>query len=360
MKFNNKIIIILYSILHLCVDGICIYAIFHSLYDTEVSSQRTLWVFLIYNGLAFLLQPIIGVFIDKYKNHIIFLIISIALLGLGLVTNKIYYLAAILLGLGNAFFHVAGGHYTISSTKKDIIAMGLFVSTGAIGVGLGQLFNHEAIIITMASILVVGGILILFSQDNIKIEEEKEELIEIENEPKWNIYGLVILVLLVVFLRSLVGTLPLRGFSPSVEILLLIYVFSGLGKFLGGVLTKYLGLVKTILISGIISTVMFGLFSFNPVCFLIGILVFNFSMPIALNYAVVLIKDRPGLAFGALAAMLVLGSIPIDLITWDREMSNSFSIVIAPIFILISTLIVLLLEWRIRYVHNVSHIDHFS
>ena len=91
MKFNNKIIIILYSILHLCVDGICIYAIFHSLYDTEVSSQRTLWVFLIYNGLAFLLQPIIGVFIDKYKNHKIFLIISIALLGLGLVTNKIYY-----------------------------------------------------------------------------------------------------------------------------------------------------------------------------------------------------------------------------------------------------------------------------
>ena len=47
---------------------------------------------------------------------------------------------AVLLGFGNSLFHVWGGKQVIVTYGNDMPALGLFVSTGALGLSLGVVF----------------------------------------------------------------------------------------------------------------------------------------------------------------------------------------------------------------------------
>ncbi|MDE7213801.1 MAG: hypothetical protein K2N42_04410 [Anaeroplasmataceae bacterium] len=292
---------ILYTILHFVVDGICACIIFSKLYNDDYSV--CLSVFLIYNFLAFLSQPFVGLLIDRYFSPRIFLLISVVMISLGYLFSFQFIVSSIFLGIGNSFFHVCGGKDITVKSKNDILSLGVFVSTGAIGLTLGQRCYSETLVIIFFSILFLGaGILAL----------SKEEYLSIENEayPKLKFSKAVLffsLILLVVLIRSFIGKIIPLEFEVSLGVFLGIAIATALGKALGGVAGKYLGPRKTILVSMSIAIVCLCLGNTNPYTLCLGVMMFNFSMPITLYYANLISKEKQGFAFGALAAALIPG-----------------------------------------------------
>jgi len=80
-----------------------------------------------------------------------------------------------------------------------------------------------------------------------------------------------------------------------------------LGKILGGVIDKIIGVNKTIVITMVLAAILLVLFNNNFVLSLIGILLFNCSMPLTLYLINKVLNNNEGFGFGLLAAILFPG-----------------------------------------------------
>ncbi len=295
--------VIFYTILHFLIDCICAFEIFSNLLNDDIN--RTITIFLVYNIIAFCFQPFIGLFIDKYKNsERLFLIASILFLCLGVLSIKIPYLiSCISLGLSNAFFHISGGKYVISKTNNNIIALGVFVSTGAFGLALGTNIHSGILYIIVTSLIVLFTVLILLFKD-------KEEIDHIDRNIKITsseMISLVMIIIFVVFLRAFVGKIQLFNFEKPLWVLLSFGAFAMMGKALGGLLAKFLGINLTIIITMSLAMILLLFFNDNIYLSLIGIMLFNSSMPLTLYLMNELFPHHEGFAFGILAAVLAPG-----------------------------------------------------
>ncbi|MDE6584144.1 MAG: hypothetical protein K2K15_01955 [Anaeroplasmataceae bacterium] len=292
---------ILYTLLHLVVDGICAAIIFKYLYTENYSTCLT--VFLIYNFLAFLSQPFVGYLMDIYNRPKFFLMISILFLCLGYFLNFNYIFSAICLGIGNSFFHICGGKDVTIHSNNDIISLGIFVSTGAIGLMLGQRYVSDILIIVFISLLFVCSAFIFLAKEEEVIQTRISGTI---GQSKVGFILMLILVL-VVGIRSFVGKIVILDFEVAPWMFVLIAVATTLGKMTGGVVAKFIGIRKTILVSMVVAILCLCIFNTNPYSLALGIFTFNFSMPITLWYANRLFKGKEGFAFGLLAATLIPG-----------------------------------------------------
>lgn len=303
-KITSKvsITVALFTVLHFLVDGICALVIFQSLYNDDYN--RCLIVFICYNFLAFLTQPLVGLLIDKNNYPRLFLVISVILLFIGVMFRAYFLPSAIFLGLGNSFFHISGGKFVTEKTNNNIVPLGFFVSTGAIGLMLGQKYYSN-------TLLLIFGVLIIIFTTLVLITKEKENTLAPFEEVKTNInlkYFITLFALcLVVMIRSFVGKICIYDFKTSSVIFVLISVAIALGKALGGVLAKYLGVTKSIIISMVISLVTLVFFNDNIYLTLLGLVAFNTTMPITLWYMNKLLNKKLGFAFGILAACLIPG-----------------------------------------------------
>jgi len=160
INVNSKVTAYLYNILHFLVDGICALVIFSTLYSTKLD----IYVFFIYNIMAFVTQPIFGLLIDKYKNEKIFLLLCLIFIILGLILMNSPIISALLLGLGNSLFHISGGKYVITNTNNDFVSIGVFVSTGALGLAIGRYCNYLYIWIIFATLLFIISLVILLTK----------------------------------------------------------------------------------------------------------------------------------------------------------------------------------------------------
>lgn len=293
--------VVLFTLLHFLVDGICSLVIFSALYNNDYN--RCLVIFLVYNFLAFLTQPLVGLLIDKYNYPRLFLIIAVGFIMIGIILKAWYLPSSILLGIGNSFFHISGGKYVTEKTNNNIALLGLFVSTGAIGLVLGQRYYTNLLLIIFSVLTNIIMFILIFS-------EEKEELksFTITKYPLGIKYFIILFALIVtVMIRSFVGKICIIDFKTSNLIFLLIGIMTAGGKALGGVMSKYLGITKTIIISMVISFITLVFFNDNLYLTLLGIIAFNTTMPITLWYMNKMLNKKLGFAFGILAACLIPG-----------------------------------------------------
>ena len=296
---------ILFTCLHFLVDGICALVIFSTLYDDDPT--KALIIFLTYNIIAFCTQPFVGLLIDKYKNkERLFLVIAIISIILGVIFKFQYIISVILLGVGNSFFHVSGGKYVISKTNNNIVYLGVFVSTGALGLVIGTNIHNLAIWITFISLDVIITLILLLSKDYEV--EDKPVLNDIKLSQDWFLV-LILLIVVVVLIRSFVGKIIPLEFEKPLWVLIMIGAASMLGKALGGVIAKFIGINKTIIITMVLSAILLIFFNSYLYLALLGILLFNCSMPLTLYLINDLLKKKEGFAFGLLAAFLVPGYI---------------------------------------------------
>ena len=283
----------IYSILHMFVDGICAFAMFGKFSGN----------FLIYNFCAFALQMPFGAMLDyfnreKYNKICASLGVIFTLLGM--------WVHPAVLGVGNALFHVGAGVDVIQEDKKKGYngqALGIFVAPGAWGLFLGTQLTKGGISgLQIFLTCALAAVLFAFSKQKIHMSAEEEF-----TSTK---IGLLVSCFVVVILRSYVGMAVSFSWKATTVAATLAVLAVVLGKITGGILAARIGTERTIIGSLVLAAVCYGLSS-NMIMGILALFFFNMTMPITLYLLVKRWKELPGFSFGLLTFGLFLGFLPV-------------------------------------------------
>lgn len=306
--------IVLCSVLHLLVDGLCVCCLY--LIASLLSMTHLVSVFLIYNILAFLTQPLTGLWADRMERKHWMLLVSVVLLTMAVLATSIVtnldfstwgvVVVAVLLGMGNSLFHVWGGKQVVAKTGNDMRALGTFVSTGAFGLAIGMVFFSWSLLYVV--LLSVCFLSTAYMHLDLKVDAATavDKVADSHFSKLFVVLSLVVLMM-VVMLRSLVGESFTGGLSKSSGFVLLIGLLSMLGKMAGGWLARSLGIVRMLVFVVLLTVLCWAFKSQGMTMILIGLFAVNCTMPVTLYLANVVLPQREGLAFGLLAAALIPG-----------------------------------------------------
>ena len=306
--------ILLCSVLHLLVDGLCVCCLY--LIASSFSAMHLVGIFLTYNILAFLTQPLTGLWADSMKRRHWMLLASVLLLTVAVLATSIVVsfrlstvgmmVVPILLGMGNSLFHVWGGKQVAVTTGNDMRALGAFVSTGAFGLALGIVFFSWPLLYTVLLTICVLSTAYVHLDLKAGISAINSQEVECRFS-KLFIWMSLLVLMLVVMLRSFVGETFSGEMSRTGSMVLLIGLLSMLGKMAGGWLAHHLGIVRMLALVIVLVLVCLVFRSQEMVIALVGLFAVNCTMPVTLYLANVVLPKREGLAFGLLAAALIPG-----------------------------------------------------
>lgn len=273
---------------------------------------------LLYDIVAFTLQLPVGIVLDKLDKNSYAALLSYALVGAGVLISLfpvalLEWLAVLLLAVGNALFHSAGGLIVLNISQKHAGPSGIFIATGAIGVFLGtQSAQMERLQIAF-SLLVL---LFLCALITLVVQKVNKKYWNVHNVafdiPKFssNTLFAIALLSLVVALRSYVGMV--MAFPWKSQMLLLVLSILGVfaGKALGGVVADRIGFRTTAIFSLIVAATLFVPSWEVPVMGLLGVFFFNFTMSITLASLANILPNAKGTAFGLASFSLAVGALP--------------------------------------------------
>ena len=298
------------ALLHFLVDGLCLCCLY--LIAFPFSFPRLTGIFVVYNVLAFLTQPLTGLLADRMRDRHWMLLAAVVLLLTAVVTVTFGlpfagYLAPVLLGLGNSLFHVWGGKQVVLKTGNDMRALGLFVSTGAFGLAVAMVF------FSLSLLYIFLLALCLLAVAYLKLEQNDERVGDAVQDTPWSSrvrqsrWLLLLVVVAFVMFRSFMGESFTSPIVKDNMVVLLIGLTAMLGKMAGGWMASRMGILVTL---AAVAVVVLGCLlcrSSERYVMLTGLFSVNCTMPVTLYWANGLLKGREGLAFGLLAAALIPG-----------------------------------------------------
>ena len=312
-----------YALCHFVVDFACVStmlcAVSRVLGESAQGSMEVVALsILLYDIVAFTLQLPIGIALDQLDKNSYAALLSYALVGAGVVLSLVpiallEWPAILLLAIGNALFHSAGGLSVLNISQKHAGPSGIFIATGAIGVFLGTQSAQMGRLQIAFSLLVL-----LFLCALITLVVQKV------NKKYWNVHNVtfdiprlssntllaIALLSLVVALRSYAGMA--MAFPWKSEMLLLVLSVLGVfaGKALGGMVADRIGFRTTAIFSLIVAATLFVPSWEIPVMGLLGVFFFNFTMSITLASLANILPNAKGTAFGLASFSLAVGALP--------------------------------------------------
>lgn len=303
----------LYSILHFLVDSMCAFAMFGTF------SVRENWYLnvLLYNFCAFAMQMPMGVVLDAlnrrrglqiYEPSFGFAVVGVLLTFLGAVTHPV------ILGLGNALFHLGGGVGTIHEDEEKGRrgrGLGVFVAPGALGLYIGTQLAKGAVVGMPSLLIVIGLVAVCCLGWCWRMMHSQKRMPGIVEEATMEKSGLFLLLgcLVVVIMRSYIGMAVGFSWRSTIfagTIAVLAVVF---GKVAGGFAATWVGIRPTVMVSLLLSAVCYML-SENMVAGVLALFLFNMTMPITLYMLVQRFKGLAGFSFGLLTFGLFIGFLP--------------------------------------------------
>lgn len=298
--------IFLLSASHALIDAACAFSIFFLLKQDGIVKENFFILVVIYNILAFGLEVPLGMIADKFKISVKFAALGCITVAIAIFFTDFTALATVFLaGIGNALFHVGGGIVALNLKPKKATVPGIFVAPGALGLLMGTIIGKEMSFTfwPFVVLLIAAAILIMlikkpeinYNQD-IKNKTNYAELV-------------VILILLSVAIRSLVGLALIYPWKQDINLLIIFTLFVFLGKALGGIIGDRFGWMRVSVISLLISAPLLTLGSSSVLCRMIGIFLFNMTMPITLTAISNLLPGRAGLSFGLTTLALLVGAL---------------------------------------------------
>jgi hypothetical protein len=335
-----------YSFAHAIIDMVCAIVIF-SISRLNVLGFNEFFNFVILYGLlAFGLQVLFGLICDKFKSPKLFAILGIILTMIStLLIIQLPIFAVIFAGVGNALFHIGGGTISLNITPRKATAPGIYVAPGAIGLFLGVLIGKEELLPLMFSIiLLILTLIFVLVTTQPKIDYKQKQL------KKSNIFWLIVIfILLSVIIRSFIGFMIIFPWKSNLTLGIIFILGVFLGKAFGGILGDKFGWMKVGVTSLLVSAFLLAFFANNPILGIIGIFLFNFTMPITLVVISNMLTGRPGFAFGLTVLALIIGALPYY--AEIKIINNIFSFII----ILSSALAVYLgLKFYYKFKHSGS------
>lgn len=310
---------------HFLVDFCCAFL----LHRLVIGQGQWAQYLLIYNFCAFAVQMPLGLLADKLGENARFAVLGVLLVGFSVLFFRLPLLLALLLGLGNALFHVGGGLVILNGSEKAG-PLGLFVSPGALGIYLGTLLGKAETLPLLLPLLLLLPFAILLHK-----VQSKNTTFTLPLPRKVSVPLLALLA--VVILRSLLGTS--MDFPWKAETGLLLLFSLALGKAMGGLLADRIGLGRAVFYPLLLSALLF-LFSNNALCGLLAVFLFNMSMPLTLYMAARRLPGTKGFAFGLLTFGLFLGFLP-SYLQWQLPASGLFYTGLS-----LASLLPLLYAWR--------------
>ncbi|HOP57440.1 MAG TPA: hypothetical protein PLM51_04665 [Bacillota bacterium] len=302
MKDRTKFLLM--CLAHFVADGAAVatlYKITQDIYTTAIAV-------ILYDILAFTVQPLLGIMTDFKKVASLFLVSGLLLIAFGSFISFIGIVAqAVFLGFGNALAHVGGFAIAKSASKDDMTSLGLFVAPGALGVGIGTLFPEVSVALAILSAIValIYALYYFFGKERIfvpVVSLKKPDVFRVD-------WVLLSVVLIVVLLRGFCGTIAtgqyiVSGTSGQLAIYLAIF----LGKAVGGFLADRIGIVRITMVGFFPSLIGLVFFRDVEILYVFSIFLFNFTMPLTLFMAIRALRGFPVFAFGMTAAILFLGT----------------------------------------------------
>ena len=146
------------ALAHLLTDAVCASALFGVVKGSAVELS---WALIIYNTAAFTTQCLVGLGTDRLRRHEPLAALGLAVCAAAALLPLPGYLLALVIGLGNSLFHVAGGTVTLKGAR-DAGPLGVFVAPGAVGLALGTLWPGlrgalcAAALVTAAALVFAG------------------------------------------------------------------------------------------------------------------------------------------------------------------------------------------------------------
>ena len=311
----------LYSVLHMLVDGVCAIAMlgwFHS-------GEQGYLNILLYNFCAFALQMPLGILLDWLNQESLMsrrtdgkikdIPLCYAVVGTGLTLFGAFS-HPVILGIGNALFHLGGGVDVIREDQrsgKRGKALGVFVAPGALGLFLGGLLakGSKAEYAVLLCGIVMAGLLWWLRREKRNDSGAKtvyiaEEKTLVHRETRIVIFG----CLAVVILRSYIGMAVALPWKTTVFMSLFSVCAVVAGKIAGGFLAAKFGIRKTIVLSLLLAAVCYP-FCGQVAAGWLALFFFNMTMPITLYLLVSRFPKLGGFSFGLLTFGLFLGFLPV-------------------------------------------------
>lgn len=317
----------LLTLLHALVDALCACCVF--LIEPTLEFEASMLLFIAYNTLAFVTQPLVGWWLDRKAHHFSHLTAAIGLLSVGglLTLAQSYaafsvspFLIVLFIGLGNAVFHVYGGKYVSESTGNDIRHLGIFVSSGALGLAVGSQLVSVLLLICILLLMLSLTILYWHTITNKAIRARSQSCTTTTTSVPTALHSsptplaascsrwLIAFIVLIVFIRSFLGSMIPSGSGKEIPFFAIISVLLAvIGKSSGGFFARRLGVWLTLIVVLLTAGLSFLLGSYHAVFLLAMVLLINCSMPLTLHLANKFLPSHQGFSFGLLAAVLAPG-----------------------------------------------------
>ena len=291
------------TILHFLVDFISVSTIV-SFYP-GLGTAELMAITILYDFLAFATQPVIGVLADIFHEEKYLTFISIILLGLGFFM-PFKYVAMVLVGIGNALFHVFAGKTIIDETDHAA-PLGVFISTGTLGLSLALGYANPILRYCLLALLLVFGSVYPF----LRVKEEEQKASPLPNKKSEMHLLPLIAVAVAVLIRAMLGNMKMFEADAAEMNVMLVALFVFLGKAIGGFIVDLWGGIILIAFSTVIGCLsIIGLDS--TLCRIAFLLAVNLPMGFTLYYAKKSLPSFSGFGFGVLAALLLLGMLLVS------------------------------------------------
>jgi FSR family fosmidomycin resistance protein-like MFS transporter len=276
------------------------------------------FLILLYNGLAFGLQPLAGLILDRLNQPRQGAAAGLVLTAVGIITSwKSLPFGIFLAGLGSMFLHSGGGSVAITSTPGKASAPGVFAAFGVVGLAIGSqlafYFSETTTIVFIGGLLTLALIIWLWKVPfSASLENDGIVLPDYLKTIAW---PLVIALIFAIALRSLVWTGIGSGAAGYSRIALSLALAAGAGKLLGGFAADRLGWLRYLVVALVLTMILLvmGRNWFAPT--LVGVFCLQSVTPLSIAALGRLMPRTPALAASlALGTAIILGGVPFMLI----------------------------------------------
>lgn len=303
----------LYFVIHLLNEVVCFFMLYRIVQDPVFIAM----VALVYNALAFVSQFFWGSLkdlLEKFRPGIISIPLLLSGYLIFFITDAkgvLFWISLSLLSIGNALIHISGAELTIRTSGGKLTPVAVFVSGGSFGVILGQvLASTEISFWWIALCCVMMFPLVLIGETLYKGNTKECNDCTGYNYviPGRKALIVIFAVFFIVTIRSYLGYRIPMAWKTTLWQSVLLFVFMGIGKALGGVLSDKIGIRKTAIISiaGALPFLLLG--NKIMVISLIGIMFFSMTMAVTIGMVISVMKIAPGAGFGVTTVALFAGT----------------------------------------------------
>jgi FSR family fosmidomycin resistance protein-like MFS transporter len=306
-----------YATTHAAVDAVCALVLWRAVHAGLIAAGAAFTAFVVYNLLAFAVQPVIGLAVDRIGRPRD----AAALGGLMVVVAvplaavpHLFVAAVVMAGLGNAVFHVGGGVVSAGIAPGRATPLGFFVAPGAAGLAWGIVSGRGGgAVWPAAAALAVFSLAILALPTPAQRTSRPLHASAARHalRPGSRLELIVILLAFVIGVRSYAGLALALPWKREMTLLIALTAAVVAGKAAGGVLADRFGW-RLIGIGALVASLpLLALGGSSPAAGITGMLVFNMTMPVTLAAMIAALPRHVGFAFGLTCLALFIGAAPV-------------------------------------------------